>query len=279
HEEGHRFALPGDGGADLLDHPRGGREDLRPAQDARTGRREAAAEGAGHRSDQREADRDQGRPLRPVHHRRHHERLPPGDREGRGDHRDHRRREAGGEACEGTGQEEGAGQAHHHAEEEHHDEEVIAPEHRRPPLMTRRPHPSWRRPPRSVGGGPCGGYFTDPAASPPMMRRWKISTMMISGTVTITPAAIFVPYGVSNCEMPVNFEIATFAVCISGAFTIVRAMRNSFQAAMKVMIAVVNTPGAASGRITRRNAPNRVVPSTIAACSSSTGSCRKNALR
>ena len=132
-------------------------------------------------------------------------------------------------------------------------------------------------------GSPClsapPGHLTDPAARPPMMRRWKISTMMISGTVTITPAAIFVPYGVSNCEMPVNFEIATFAVCISGAFTIVSAMRNSFHAAMKVMIAVVNTPGAASGRMTLRNAPKRVVPSIIAACSSSTGSCRKNALR
>ena len=33
HEEGHRLPLPGDRGADLLDHPRGGGEDLRPAQD------------------------------------------------------------------------------------------------------------------------------------------------------------------------------------------------------------------------------------------------------
>ena len=54
---------------------------------------------------------------------------------------------------------------------------------------------------------------------------------------------------------------------------------NSFHTAMKVMIAVVNTPGAASGRITLRNAWIGVQPSTIAACSSSTGSWRKNAVR
>ena len=48
---------------------------------------------------------------------------------------------------------------------------------------------------------------------------------------------------------------------------------------MNVMIAVVNTPGAASGMITLRNACPGVHPSTIAACSSSTGSCRKNAVR
>jgi len=38
-------------------------------------------------------------------------------------------------------------------------------------------------------------------------------------------------------------------------------MRNSFQAAMKVMIAVVKMPGAASGMMTLRNAWPRVQPS------------------
>jgi hypothetical protein len=42
------------------------------------------------------------------------------------------------------------------------------------------------------------------------------------------------------------------------------------------MIAVVNMPGAASGRITLRNAWPRVSPSTMAASSSSFGICRKN---
>ena len=43
------------------------------------------------------------------------------------------------------------------------------------------------------------------------------------------------------------------------------------------MIAVVNTPGAASGTITLRNACHVVAPSTWAACSISQGISRKNA--
>ena len=46
---------------------------------------------------------------------------------------------------------------------------------------------------------------------------------------------------------------------------------------MKTRIAVVNTPGAASGTITLRKAWNGVAPSTCAACSSSHGISRKNA--
>jgi hypothetical protein len=45
----------------------------------------------------------------------------------------------------------------------------------------------------------------------------------------------------------------------------------------KLMIAVVNTPGAASGTITLRNACQDVAPSTCAACSISHGISRKNA--
>ncbi len=41
-------------------------------------------------------------------------------------------------------------------------------------------------------------YLTPPAVSPAMMRRWKTSTAMTSGTVTRTPAAICVPYGWSK---------------------------------------------------------------------------------
>jgi hypothetical protein len=47
---------------------------------------------------------------------------------------------------------------------------------------------------------------------------------------------------------------------------------------MKTRIAVVKTPGAASGRITLRNACSGVAPSICAACSSSQGISRKNAL-
>src|SRR3954468_17533168 len=45
----------------------------------------------------------------------------------------------------------------------------------------------------------------------------------------------------------------------------------------KAMIAVVNTPGAASGTMTFRNACQVVAPSTCAACSISQGISRKNA--
>ena len=51
----------------------------------------------------------------------------------------------------------------------------------------------------------------------------------------------------------------------------------SFQAKMKTRIAVVNTPGAASGAMTFVNAWNGVAPSICAACSSSHGISLKNA--
>ncbi len=97
--------------------------------------------------------------------------------------------------------------------------------------------------------------------------------------MTRTPAAIWLPNGVSYVVAPVNFEMVTGAVCMPGLLVIDRAMRNSFQAAMNVMIAVVKIPGAASGMMTLRNAWPRVQPSTIAACSSSSGICRKNVVR
>src|SRR5207342_3851420 len=53
--------------------------------------------------------------------------------------------------------------------------------------------------------------------------------------------------------------------------------RKSFQQKKNVRIAVVNTPGAASGTITLRNACHEVAPSTWAACSISQGISRKNA--
>ncbi len=55
------------------------------------------------------------------------------------------------------------------------------------------------------------------------------------------------------------------------------ASRNSFQQKKNVRIAVVNTPGAAIGTITFRNACHCVAPSTCAACSISHGIWRKNA--
>ncbi len=55
------------------------------------------------------------------------------------------------------------------------------------------------------------------------------------------------------------------------------ARRNSFQQKKKVRMAVVNTPGAARGTMTLRNACHGVAPSTCAACSISHGICRKKA--
>ena len=53
----------------------------------------------------------------------------------------------------------------------------------------------------------------------------------------------------------------------------------SFQAKKNVRIAAVNTPGAASGTMTRRKACQEVAPSTWAACSISQGISRKKADR
>lgn len=121
--------------------------------------------------------------------------------------------------------------------------------------------------------------FTPPAVRPLMIRRWKISTKMIRGTVTMTPAAIWVPYGVSYWLMPENWAIATVTGCEAGVCDIEFAIMNSFQAEMKTRIAVVNTPGTASGRMIRRNAWTGVQPSTRAACSSSHGMARKKLVR
>ena len=48
---------------------------------------------------------------------------------------------------------------------------------------------------------------------------------------------------------------------------------------MKMMMAVVKMPGAASGRMTLRKACPGVQPSTIADCSSSWGICLKKLVR
>ena len=103
--------------------------------------------------------------------------------------------------------------------------------------------------------------------------------MMTSGSVMMTPAAIWEPKGVSNWDSPVNFDSSTVAGCMEGLTIIVTATRNSFQAPMKMMMAVVKMPGAASGRMTLRNAWPGVHPSTMADCSSSWGICRKKLVR
>ena len=77
---------------------------------------------------------------------------------------------------------------------------------------------------------------------------------MTSGRVIMTPAAIWEPKGVLNCEAPVNLDSSTVAGCMAGLLIMVTATRNSYQAPMKIMMAVVKMPGAAIGRMTLRNA-------------------------
>src|SRR5690625_2686830 len=111
------------------------------------------------------------------------------------------------------------------------------------------------------------------------MRRWKMRTTMTIGMVTTIAAAEIAPVGSSNWEAPVKKDSA--AGTGRAAVVDVREMpyTKSFHAMKKAMIAVVNTPGAASGTIALRNAWNGVAPSTCAACSSSQGIWRKNAVR
>src|SRR5690606_16579863 len=99
---------------------------------------------------------------------------------------------------------------------------------------------------------------------------------MTTGMVTMTAAAEMAPVGCSNWLAPVKKASAAGTVL---AFSEVSEMAKtkSFQAVKNVMIAVVNTPGAARGTITLRNASQLVAPSTWAACSISQGICWKNA--
>src|SRR3954469_4132179 len=119
--------------------------------------------------------------------------------------------------------------------------------------------------------------FTAPLVSPATMRRWKMSTSTTTGMVTITAAAAIDPVGSTNCEAPENRPSAAG----TGRAALVEVSEmpyaKSFQAMKNAMIAVVKTPGAASGTITLRKACQVVAPSTCAACSISQGISRKNA--
>src|SRR6185436_7485552 len=119
--------------------------------------------------------------------------------------------------------------------------------------------------------------LTAPEVSPATMRRWKAKTMMMTGMVTTTDAAMMAVMGDWNCEAPVKNDSAAGTVRARSVDVSEIASRNSFQQKKKVRIAVVNTPGAASGMITLRKACQAVAPSTCAACSISQGIWRKNA--
>src|SRR3954466_5564751 len=109
------------------------------------------------------------------------------------------------------------------------------------------------------------------------MRRWNTSTMATTGIVTTTAAAAMAAVGCSNWDAPV--KKARAAGTVRARPVDVREIPNtkSFQAKKKVRMAAVNTPGAARGTMTFRNACHGVAPSTWAACSISHGISRKNA--
>src|SRR5207245_9479683 len=97
--------------------------------------------------------------------------------------------------------------------------------------------------------------------------------------VTTTAAAAIAVVGCWNCDAPV--KNASAAGTGRALFVDVSEMPNtkSFQQKKKTRMAAVNTPGAASGMMTFRNACQAVAPSTCAACSISHGISRKNADR
>src|SRR5438034_10576246 len=119
--------------------------------------------------------------------------------------------------------------------------------------------------------------LTGPAVRPATIRLWKSRTMMTMGIVTTIDAAAIDPVGCWNCDAPGNCEIAAGTVCAAGVEVSDTAKTKSFQAKMNTRIAVVKTPGAASGAMTLVKAWNGVAPSTAAACSRSQGISLKNA--
>src|SRR5579859_2513112 len=119
--------------------------------------------------------------------------------------------------------------------------------------------------------------LTAPAVRPATMRRWKTSTRMMMGMVTTMAPAAMAVVGCWNCEAPVKNASAAGTVRARLVEVSVMANAKSCQAAKNAMMAVVKTPGAASGTIALVKACHAVAPSTWAACSISHGISRKNA--
>ncbi len=84
----------------------------------------------------------------------------------------------------------------------------------------------------------------------------------MSGTVTMTDAAMMFPQGSSNWLPPVMRAIATGTVRISLERVKVSANRNSFQAAMNASSPVVTSAGQSTGMNTFQMISQGVAPST-----------------
>src|SRR5215213_1800361 len=101
--------------------------------------------------------------------------------------------------------------------------------------------------------------------------------MTMIGIVAMTAAAASSDAGRVNGSGPVkNASDAGIGLAASVEVSDMPKTK-SFHAKKNVRIAAVNTPGAARGTITLRNACHEVAPSTWAACSISQGISRKNA--
>lgn len=80
-------------------------------------------------------------------------------------------------------------------------------------------------PPRAVVH--VNAHFPAAAVRTSTIRRWKIRTMITSGTVTITPAAICSPKGRLEFSCPGELGDATVAVWIFGSLIIERSRNMS----------------------------------------------------
>ena len=80
------------------------------------------------------------------------------------------------------------------------------------------------------------------------MRRWKINTMITGGTGTREPAAMIAAYGCVNGSLPAKRAMATVTGSVARLDSWLESM-NSFHVMMNARIAVVNSAGAASGKM------------------------------
>src|SRR5262249_17400973 len=117
--------------------------------------------------------------------------------------------------------------------------------------------------------------LTAPAVRPNAMRRWTSRKKNTTGIAVSVEAAIRAPQSVVLL-VPREYESHTVIVCFAWSFRRMRAKMYSFQVVMNANTEVATSPGPTSGRRMRTNAPRRVLPSTIAASSSSFGMPTRN---
>src|SRR5207248_4441305 len=109
----------------------------------------------------------------------------------------------------------------------------------------------------------------------PATRYLRATTIRTSGTdMAMTPDAAMSFQMISNWVT--SPWTPTGKVCDCGVAVRISAKRNSLHAKVKTMVAAAMSPGAASGRSTRREEVHRLAPSTSVASSSSSGISARN---